>query len=89
MTSLHQLCEELDLRLVNKRVLEALVKSGACDSLVRGRCAAGIGRAKMFAGVDSAIEHGGRTQRDRDQGQADLFGGGDDGVERSHADSSA
>ena len=42
ITSLHQLCEELDLRLVNKRVLEALVKSGACDALAqppaRRRC---------------------------------------------------
>ena len=28
-----QLCEELDLRLVNKRVLESLVKAGALDSL--------------------------------------------------------
>ena len=34
ITSLHQLCESLDLRLVNKRVLEALVKSGACDTLI-------------------------------------------------------
>src|SRR5437763_7563397 len=32
--SLHALCETLDLRLANKRVFEALVKSGACDSLV-------------------------------------------------------
>ncbi len=32
--SLHQLCEGLDLRLVNKRVFEALVKAGALDSLV-------------------------------------------------------
>src|SRR6266550_7181618 len=32
--SLHALCEILDLRLANKRVFEALVKSGACDSLV-------------------------------------------------------
>jgi DNA polymerase-3 subunit alpha len=77
VTSLHQLCEELDLRLVNKRVLEALVKSGACDSLVPTGMPLTIGRAKMFAAVDSAIEHGGRTQRDRDQGQADLFAGDD------------
>ena len=42
VTSLHQLCEELDLRIVNKKVLEALVKSGACDSLVpAGRRLAG------------------------------------------------
>jgi DNA polymerase-3 subunit alpha len=79
VTSLHQLCEELDLRLVNKRVLEALVKAGACDSLVPAGVPLSIGRAKLLAVVDSAIEHGGRTQRDRDQGQADLFGGGDEG----------
>ena len=32
ITSLHALCDELDLRLVNKRVLESLVKAGAFDS---------------------------------------------------------
>src|SRR4030095_12390300 len=35
--SLHALCEILDMRLANKRVFEALVKSGACDSLGAGR----------------------------------------------------
>ena len=78
ITSLHQLCEELDLRLVNKRVLEALVKSGACDKLVPAGVALTIGRARLFGAIDSAIEHGARRQRDRDQGQADLFGGGDE-----------
>jgi DNA polymerase-3 subunit alpha len=78
ITSLHQLCEELDLRLVNKRVLEALVKSGACDTLVPAGVPLTLGRARLLAAVDSAIEHGGRTQRDRDQGQADLFGAGGD-----------
>jgi DNA polymerase-3 subunit alpha len=78
VTSLHQLCEELDLRLVNKRVLEALVKSGACDKLVPADVPLTRGRARLLAAVDGAIEHGGRTQRDRDQGQADLFGGGEE-----------
>ena len=77
ITSLHQLCEELDLRVVNKRVFEALVKSGACDSLIPQGVSALAGRAKLFGAIDSALEHGNRTQRDRDQGQADLFGGGD------------
>ena len=77
ITSLHQLCEELDLRAVNKRVFEALVKSGACDTLMPS-VAPNAARAKILAAVDSAIEHGNRTQRDRDQGQADLFGGTDD-----------
>jgi DNA polymerase-3 subunit alpha len=36
-------------------------------------------RARLFAAVDRAIEHGGRHQRDRDKGQSQLFGGsGDD-----------
>ncbi len=79
ITSLHQLCEELDLRIVNKKVLEALVKSGACDSLIPQGVNLQAGRAKLFGCVDSAIEHGNRTQRDRDLGQSDLFGGGDEG----------
>ena len=33
------------------------------------------GRALLFAAIDSAIEHGSRTQRDRDLGQSSLFGG--------------
>ena len=77
--SLHTLCEHADLRLVNKRVLESLIKAGALDSLaseqhrsVRDR------RACLFAAVDKAIEHGGRHQRDRDKGQSQLFGGCDD-----------
>jgi DNA polymerase-3 subunit alpha len=32
--SLHALCEMVDLRVVNKRVFEALIKAGACDSLI-------------------------------------------------------
>ena len=78
ITSLHQLCESLDLRLVNKRVLEALVKSGACDTLVPSGVPLSAGRATLFGAIDSAIEHGGRTQRDRDLGQSSLFGGDDE-----------
>ena len=88
--SLHALCEILDLRLANKRVFEALVKSGACDSLAGS--AAGSKdpalhhpplrqtRARLFASIDPACEHGNRTQRDKDLGQTDLFGGGEDGA---------
>jgi DNA polymerase-3 subunit alpha len=71
------MCEVLDLRTVNKRVLEALVKSGACDTLdaLDHDLPAAALRARLLAAVDSACEHGARTQRDRDLGQADLFGG--------------
>jgi DNA polymerase-3 subunit alpha len=79
ITSFHALCEILDLRIANKRVFEALVKSGACDSMGRpeGRPLHKF-RAQLFAAIDGALEHGARTQRDKDLGQTDLFGGGEE-----------
>ena len=98
ISSLHALCEILDMRLANKRVFEALVKAGACDSLVTesstelggARAASGDPerkrvdgapvreiRARLFAAIDGACEHGSRTQRNKDLGQEDLFGSGD------------
>ncbi|MCM3881813.1 MAG: DNA polymerase III subunit alpha [Vicinamibacterales bacterium] len=80
ITSLHGLCADLDLRLVNKRVLESLVKAGALDSLAPpadGETAPGlrVSRARLMATIDLACEHGARRQRDRDLGQAQLFAG--------------
>jgi DNA polymerase-3 subunit alpha len=79
ITSLVALCEELDLRLVNKRVFESLVKAGALDSLAAGHPAYGplastALRPRLLAAVDAACEHGARIQRDRSEGQAQLFG---------------
>lgn len=61
------LCEEVDLRLVNKRVLESLVKSGCFDSF-------GAKRAQMMAVVDRALDYGQQVQRERESGQGSLFG---------------
>jgi DNA polymerase-3 subunit alpha len=75
ITSLHALCEELDLRLFNKRVFESLAKAGALDSIVDG--VAGHPRElrpRLLAAVDAACEYGARHQRDREQGQGGLFG---------------
>ncbi len=79
--SLFTLCEQADLRLVNKRVLESLVKAGALDSLVADAAAdTRRARARLFNAIDRALEHGNRHQRDRDKGQNQLFGGtGEDG----------
>ncbi len=83
ITSLASLCEELDLRLVNKRVFESLTKAGAFDSLARGTTFESVPtlalRPRLLAAVDGACEYGARAQRDRDQGQAQLFGFDDDG----------
>ena len=76
ITSLQGLCEDLDLRLFNKRVFESLAKAGALDSLA----GAVTGhprdvRPRLVAAVDVACEYGARLQRDRSEGQAQLFGG--------------
>jgi DNA polymerase-3 subunit alpha len=86
ITSLHVLCEELDLRLFNKRVFESLAKAGALDSLANGVTGhARETRPRIAAAVDAACEYGARQQRDREQGQGGLFGavepeGGNDGA---------
>src|SRR5262249_8106811 len=78
--TLGELCEHLDLRLVNKRVLESLVKAGALDSLAPavpdGFVAPPlrVTRPRLMAALDLAVEHGARVQRDKELGQADLFG---------------
>ena len=64
--SLFQFCENVDLRLLNKRVIESLIKAGALDTL-------GAGRAQMVAGLDRAMELGQRRQREDASGQHGLF----------------
>src|SRR3989454_5856299 len=64
--SIFEFCEKVDLRLLNKRVLESLIKSGAMDSLGR--------RAQLMAVLDKAIERAQKTQRDAESGQHGLFG---------------
>ena len=64
--SIYEFCENVDLRLLNKRVLESLVKSGAMDALGR--------RAQIMAVLDKAIEQAQKAQRDAESGQHGLFG---------------
>jgi DNA polymerase-3 subunit alpha len=65
--SIYQFCDSVDTRLLNKRVIESLIKSGAMDSL-------GVRRSQMFAVIDRAMERGQRHQRERTSGQHGLFG---------------
>jgi DNA polymerase-3 subunit alpha len=64
--SIYEFCEKVDLRQLNKRVLESLIKSGAMDGLGR--------RAQLMAILDRAIEGAQKTQRDAESGQHGLFG---------------
>jgi DNA polymerase-3 subunit alpha len=79
IASLPALCEDLDLRLVNKRVFESLIRAGAFDSVARGQAgyeslSTAALRPRLIAAIDAACEHGARVQRDRNEGQAQLFG---------------
>ena len=64
--SIFQFCEKVDLRLLNKRVIESLIKSGAMDAMGR--------RSQLMAVVDTAMEHAQKSQRDAAMGQHGLFG---------------
>lgn len=66
-TSLYDLCSRVDLRLCNKRVFEALVAAGACDSL-------GGHRAQLLAALDHAISEASLRQEEAERGQVSLFG---------------
>ncbi len=65
-TSFWDFCERIDLRVMNKRVLESLIKSGALDCFGP--------RAALIAAIDKAIERAQKSQRDTAAGQHGLFG---------------
>lgn len=66
-TDLFDLCERVDLRLCNRRVFEALIASGALDSL-------GAERAQNWAVLDTALHEASLRQAERESGQHSLFG---------------
>ncbi|MGB7547332.1 MAG: DNA polymerase III subunit alpha [Terracidiphilus sp.] len=65
-TSLWEFCEKVDLRVMNKRVIESLIKAGALDTLGT--------RGQLMNAVDKAMERAQKAQRDAAQGQTGLFG---------------
>ena len=65
--SLFDFCGRIDPRRVNKKVIEALVKSGAFDF-------EGVPRWRLAAGIDAALSAGSSAHADRQSGQASLFG---------------
>jgi DNA polymerase-3 subunit alpha len=66
-TDVFDLCRRIDLRRVNKRVLEALVRSGSLDSLAPNR-------ATAMGQLPEALHAAEQQSRNRETGQSDLFG---------------
>jgi DNA polymerase-3 subunit alpha len=79
--SLWEFCEKIDLRLMNKRVLESLCKAGALDAFGP--------RSAVFAALDKAMERAQKSQKDAAAGQHGLFGMFDDEATSSKADDDA
>ncbi|MBW1714131.1 MAG: DNA polymerase III subunit alpha, partial [Deltaproteobacteria bacterium] len=72
-------CERVDLRRVNKRVVESLIKCGAFDF--------GPGhRAQLMAVLDEAVDQGQRRQRERAEGQLGLFDDASQDRREAHLD---
>jgi DNA polymerase-3 subunit alpha len=65
--SLEDLCRRLDLSKINRRVLEALVKSGSLDGLAANR-------ATLFKRLDAALALGEQNSKANETGQHDIFG---------------
>jgi len=67
-SGLFDLCRRIDLRKANKRVLEALIRSGALDVFDKHR-------ARSMASLPTALLMAERHSRDHAAGQNDMFGG--------------
>lgn len=74
--SIFDFCERVNLRKVNKRVMEALIKCGAFDST-------GDKRSQMMAVIEDANDHGQRVQKEKNDPQMDLFGSKSNGKFKS------
>lgn len=64
--SLEDLCQRIDLRLVNKKVMESLIKCGALDTF-------GMKRAQMAISLEKVLEFAANTQKEKAKGQILLF----------------
>jgi DNA polymerase-3 subunit alpha len=69
--SLSELCERMDSRSLNRKVLEGLVKCGAADCF-------GKTRATLFSQIDRTLSRAASIISDRQRGQSSLFGASDD-----------
>jgi DNA polymerase-3 subunit alpha len=64
---LFEFCQRVDTRKVNRRVIEALIRSGAMDHF-------GTHRASLLASIDSAFRYSDQHRKNQEFGQQDLFG---------------
>ncbi|RKZ80556.1 MAG: DNA polymerase III subunit alpha, partial [Gammaproteobacteria bacterium] len=66
-TSLYDFCQRVDMKKINRRVMDSLVKAGALDSL-------GGHRASLEASLTKALQIAEQHRDNHDSGQNDMFG---------------
>ncbi len=77
--SISDLAGRLDGNMINKRLLENLIKAGGLDSIDPNR-------AKLFAGAEPILRFAQHKSSERSSKQVSLFGGDDGGVKLALAD---
>ncbi len=65
--NLFDFCARVDLKRVNKRALEALIRAGALDHI-------GPSRARMMSSINEAVQRADQQSRNESAGMIDLFG---------------
>jgi DNA polymerase-3 subunit alpha len=65
--TLSELCEHVDGRTLTRKPLEALIKTGACDSFDQTR-------ATLFAQIERTLSRAASILSDKQKGQSSLFG---------------
>ncbi|MDC9720372.1 MAG: DNA polymerase III subunit alpha [Gammaproteobacteria bacterium] len=66
---LFDFCKRVGSKKINKRVLEALVASGALDNLVPNK-----ERSVLYSAIPDAVQSADQSERNADAGMVDLFG---------------
>jgi len=65
--NLFTFCASVELKSLNRRMIESLIKAGAMDCF-------NINRARLYAGIDQAVDAAQAAQQERESGQINLFG---------------
>ena len=68
--SVFDFCNRVDTRKVNRKTLEALVKSGAFDGIAK---LTAVSRSRLFSAINPALDRAVKLQKERDSGQTSLM----------------
>ncbi|MCP4727909.1 MAG: DNA polymerase III subunit alpha, partial [bacterium] len=71
-----EFCEQCEIKSINKKILESLIKAGALDSLPWTR-------TEKFESIETALNYAHQSAQDRERGQTNIFDSGNPDEETS------